>query len=226
MSQNKRNIFRSIGGVFCFIFACLLFGASIVFGATEPSPPAASQQPEVVKAGIPATSDMDALTAIFTRRSVRKYSNQPVSDATVKLLLQAAMSAPSAKNAQSWEFIVIRDKKTLQQIPGFHPFSKQIPDAQVAIVVCGNTKLEATQGHWIPDCSNASMNILLAAHSLGLGAVWTTFYPYPDRTAGIRKLLNLPDHIMPLNIIPLGYPVEKRMYQDRFNPAKIHNETW
>ncbi|PKN19155.1 MAG: nitroreductase family protein [Deltaproteobacteria bacterium HGW-Deltaproteobacteria-6] len=169
---------------------------------------------------------MDTLTAIFTRRSVRKYSDKPVSDATVKLLLQAAMSAPSAKNAQDWEFIVIRDKKTLAQIPTFHPFSKQIPEAQVAIVVCGNTRLEATKGHWIPDASNASMNILLAAHSLGLGAVWTTFYPYEDRTAGIRQLLNLPDHIMPLNIIPLGYPVDKRAYQDRFHPAKVHYETW
>jgi nitroreductase len=226
MTQNKKNIIRDIVGVFCFAFVCLLFGAPTVFGAVEPSKSAPAQPPEVVKTGIPAVSDMDTLTAIFTRRSVRKYSDQPVSDATVKLLLQAAMSAPSAKNTQSWEFIVIRDKKTLQQIPGFHPFSAQIPNAQVAIVVCGNTKLEAAPGHWIPDCSNASMNILLAAHSLGLGAVWTTFYPYPDRTAGIRKLLHLPDYIMPLNIIPLGYPVEKRMYQDRFNPAKIHNETW
>jgi nitroreductase len=180
----------------------------------------------IVTAGIPATSDIDTLTAIFTRRSVRRYSDKPVSDATVKILLQAAMAAPTAKNTQSWEFIVIRDKKTLTQIPSFHPFSPQVPNCQVAIVVCGNTKQEATKGHWIPDGSNASMNILLAAHSLGLGAVWTTFYPYEDRTAGIRKLLNLPDHIMPLNIIPLGYPVEKRAYQDRFNPAKVHYEKW
>ena len=226
MNQNQRNIVRSTALLFCFTFAYLLLGSSVVFGAADPATPSTYPQPEIVKTGIPATSDMDTLTAIFTRRSVRKYSDQPVSDATVKLLLQAAMAAPSAKNAQSWEFIVIRDKKTLDQIPGFHPFSQQIPAAQVAIVVCGNTKLEAAPGHWIPDCSNASMNILLAAHSLGLGAVWTTFYPYADRTAGIRKLLHLPDHIMPLNIIPLGYPVEKRMYQDRFKPAKIHYETW
>jgi len=226
MKREKRNIFRGIAGLLGFMTVCLLLEATIVFAAPEsPAAPAASA-PGIVTTGIPATSDMDTLTAIFTRRSVRKYSNQPVSDATVKLLLQAAMSAPTAKNTQDWEFIVIRDKKTLAQIPGFHPFSKQIPDAQVAIVVCGNTKLEAAKGHWVPDSSNASMNILLAAHSLGLGAVWTTFYPYEDRTAGIRKLLNLPDHIMPLNIIPLGYPVEKRAYQDRFNPAKIHYEKW
>jgi len=226
MRRNKRNVFRSIAGLLCFAGVCLLFTATMVFAATEPTASKAAAEPGIVTTGIPATSDMDTLTAIFTRRSVRKYSNQPVSDATVKLLLQAAMSAPSAKNAQSWEFIVIRDKKTLAQIPAFHPFSKQIPEAQVAIVVCGNTKLEAAKGHWVPDTSNASMNILLAAHSLGLGAVWTTFYPYEDRTAGIRKLLDLPDHIMPLNIIPLGYPVEKRVYQDRFKPAKIHYEKW
>lgn len=226
MRRNKRNVFRSIAGLICFAAVYLFVGATVAFAAPVSAAPTPVGQPGIVTTGIPATSDMDTLTAIFTRRSVRKYSNQPVSDATVKLLLQAAMSAPSAKNAQSWEFIVIRDKKTLAQIPAFHPFSKQIPEAQVAIVVCGNTKLEAAKGHWIPDGSNASMNILLAAHSLGLGAVWTTFYPYEDRTAGIRKLLNLPDHIIPLNIIPLGYPVEKRAYQDRFNPAKVHYEKW
>lgn len=203
-----------------------LLGASMVLGAGESAKPASVQKAAEVKAAIPATSNMDTLSAIFTRRSIRSYTNQPVSDETVKLLLKAAMSAPTAKNTQSYEFIVIRDKKTLQQIPNFHPFSKHVPNAQVAIVVCGNTKLQATPGHWIPDASNASMNILLAAHSLGLGAVWTTFYPYEDRTAGIRKLLNLPDHIMPLNIIPLGYSAEKGSYQDRYKPDKIHFEKW
>jgi nitroreductase len=212
--------------IICLALVLMLLGSSPVLGAGELARPAPAQKVMEVKAGIPATSSMDALTTIFTRRSIRSYTNQPVSDETVKLLLQAAMAAPSAKNAQSSEFIVIRDKKTLQQIPNFHPFSKQVPNAQVAIVVCGNTKLQAAPGHWIPDASNASMNILLAAHSMGLGAVWTTFYPYEDRTAGIRKLLNLPDHIMPLNIIPIGYSTEKGNYQDRFKPDKVHYEKW
>jgi nitroreductase len=226
MNRNVKNTVSGVAVLFCLTAIYLLLSIATVFAATEPAAVPAQAAPGIVTTGIPAKSDMDTLTAIFTRRSVRKYSEEPVSDATVKLLLQAAMAAPSAKNAQDWEFIVIRDKKTLAQIPGFHPFSKQIPTAQVAIVVCGNTKLEAAKGHWIPDASNASMNILLAAHSLGLGAVWTTFYPYEDRTAGIRKLLGLPDHIMPLNIITLGNPVEKRAYQDRFNPAKVHYEKW
>ncbi len=206
--------------------AFVLLGSTVVMGAGEPAQPASAQKAAEVKAAIPATSNMDALSAIFTRRSIRSYTNQPVADETVKLLLRAAMAAPSAKNTQSYEFIVIKDKNTLQQIPIFHPFSKHVPNAQVAIVVCGNTKLQAAPGHWIPDASNASMNILLAAHSLGLGAVWTTFYPYEDRTAGIRKLLNLPDHIMPLNVIPLGYSTEKGNYQDRFKTDKIHYEKW
>ena len=217
---------KKISCIVCSALAIALLGASMALGAGEPAKRASTQKAAEVKAGIPATSTMDALSAIFTRRSIRSYTQQPVTDEIVKLLLQAAMAAPTAKNTQSYEFIVIRDQKTLQQIPNFHPFSKQVPNAQVAIVVCGNTKLQAAPGHWIPDASNASMNILLAAHSLGLGAVWTTFYPYEDRTAGIRKLLNLPDHIMPLNIIPLGYSAEQGNYQDRFKPDKIHREKW
>jgi nitroreductase len=225
MTKLHRKSFKKMMGLAGLALICLLLGAPAVFAASQP-PAAAADAPEIVTTGIPATSGMDTLTTIFTRRSVRKYSDKPVSDATVKLLLQAAMAAPTAKNTQSWEFVVIRDKNTLAQIPSFHPFAKHVPNCQVAILVCGNTKLEATKGHWIPDGSNAAMNILLASHSLGLGGVWTTFYPYEDRTAGIRKLLNLPDHIMPLTIIPLGYPVEKRAYQDRFSPAKVHYEKW
>jgi len=182
--------------------------------------------PLVAKSALPVKSDMDTLTCIFTRRSIRKYTSQPVTDETVKILLQAAMAAPTARDERSWEFIVIRDKNILQQVPTFHPFAKHVPDAQVAVVIVGNKTLEAHPGLWALDCSNASMNILLTAHSIGLGAVWTTFYPYEDRMAGIRKLLNLPDHIVPLNIIPIGYPAEKKPPEDRFNPSKIHYERW
>lgn len=192
------------------------------FGAGEPVKAAAAE----VKSTAGVTTDMDALTAIFTRRSIRKYTSQPVSDEAVKTLLRAAMSAPSARNEQPWEFIVIRDKNTLSQVAGFHPFARHIPEAQVAIVVLGNTKLEAHPGLWALDCSNATMNILLAAHTLGLGAVWTTLYPYEDRMAGARKLLNIPDHVIPLAIVPVGHPAEKKARDDRFKPERIHKERW
>lgn len=204
-----------------FLFIC---GTGVHAQTAGPQAPAAKEK--AVEAPIPATSNMDTLTAIFTRRSIRKFTGQPVSDETVKVLLQAAMSAPSARNEQPWEFIVIRDKAILEQFPGFHPFAKHVPDAPVAIVICGNTKLEAQAGLWALDCSNATMNILLAAHSMGLGAVWTTLYPYEQRMTGARKLLNIPDNIIPLAIVPVGYPAEKKGREDRFNPSRVHRDRW
>jgi len=194
--------------------------------AGEPARPSAATGAAAIGTPVPAVSSMDTLTAIFTRRSIRKYTALPVSDETVRILLQAAMSAPSARNEQSWEFVIIRDKDTLKKVPDISPFAAHVPGAQVAIVVLGNKKLEAVPGLWIPDCSNAAMNILLAAHSMGLGAVWTTLYPYEERMAGMKKLLNLPDHIVPLTIIPLGYPAEKKQREDRFKPEKIHMERY
>ena len=226
MKKVSHSTYR-IMKAFCSILVLLLLGASVAVAADDyhpkPAVPGASAQTKWTQ---PAKSDMDALTCIFTRRSVRKYTSQPVSDDTIKILLQAAMSAPTARDERSWEFIVIRDKEILRQVPSFHPFAKHIPDAPVAIVIVGNKKLEAQPGLWVADCSNAAMTILLAAHSMGLGAVWTTFYPYLDRMAGIRKLLNLPDNIEPLNIIPMGYPAEKKGPESRLNPAKIHYDRW
>ena len=211
-----------------FWFIALLLAGFVGESAADQPPkvPAPVKGSEVKGAPVPAVSSMDALTAIFTRRSIRKYTDRPVSDETVKILLQAAMSAPSARNEQSWEFVVIRDKDTLKQIPSFSPFAAHVPYAQVAIVVVGNKKLEAVPGLWVPDCSNATMNMLLAAHSMGLGAVWTTLYPYEERMAGMRKLLKLPDHIVPLTVVPIGYPGETKPREDRFSPAKIHYERW
>jgi nitroreductase len=207
-------------------FLLVLSGFFITSHGDTPATPSMPLKAVEATTPLPAPSGMDTLTAIFTRHSIRKYTSQPVSDETIKLLLRAAMAAPSARNEQAWEFIVIRDKKTLAQLPNISPFAAHVPHAQAAILVVGNKKLEAVPGLWITDCSNATMNILLAAHSLGLGAVWTTLYPYEDRTAGMKKLVNLPDHIAPLAIIPLGYPAEKKPREDRFKPEKIHYEKY
>lgn len=227
MSRDAKNTKR-VCAVILFSAVCLvaLCATVIAQGPREKAKERASARIAEERGAVP-TSGMDALTAIFTRRSIRKYTNQPVSDETVKTLLQAAMVAPSARNEQPWEFIVIRDKKILDQVTGFHPFAKHVAGAPVAIVVAGNTKLEAEKGLWALDCSNATMNILLAAHSLGLGAVWTTLYPYKDRMDGARTLLAIPDHVIPLAIIPIGYPGEtKPPAIDRFNPERIHKDKW
>ncbi|MBM7865730.1 nitroreductase family protein [Heliomicrobium gestii] len=166
------------------------------------------------------------MEAIFSRRSVRKYTDQPVSEETVKELLAAAMNAPSAGNEQPWHFIVIGDRATLDQIPAFHPYAGMVKQAPVAILVCGDETLEKYKGFWVQDCSAAVENLLIAAESLDLGAVWVGVYPEAERVAHFRTLLAIPDHVIPLALIPVGYPAEKPAPANRFDPSRIHYNRW
>jgi nitroreductase len=165
---------------------------------------------------------MDAMEAILTRRSVRKFTNQPVSEELITEILRAAMFAPSAGNQQPWQFIVLTDHKLMDKIPAFHPYADMLPHCPVAIVVCGDPRLEKHKGFWIEDCSAATQNLLIAAHALGLGAVWVSAYPEKSRVEGLQKLLNLPSEIIPLSLIPIGYPAQETAEVDRFNPERIH----
>lgn len=169
---------------------------------------------------------LDTMTSIFERRSIRKYTDQVVTDDMVTQLLQAAMYAPSAGNQQSWEFIVVKSKETLLKITEIHPYSQMLKEVSVAIVVCGNLQKEKFKDYWVQDCSAATQNILLAAHAVGLGTVWLGVYPVADRVNGVKEILNLPEDIMPLSIIPIGFPAEKKVVNDRFNEAYIHHEKW
>lgn len=171
---------------------------------------------------------MDALTAILTRRSIRNYTPHPVPDELIKLLLAAGTTAPSAFNEQSTEFVVVNDRKILDEIAKFEAKRPQLKEATVAIVVCGNQAKEKNkgQGYWQLDGAVASENILIAANALGLGAVWTAIYPYPDRIPKVQKLLHLPDDVIPLNIIPVGYPAEKELPEKPYDPARVHNNQW
>jgi nitroreductase len=163
---------------------------------------------------------------ILTRRSIRKFRSNNVSDEDIKKILRAAMSAPSASNRQPWDFIIIKDRKTLDAIPEFHPYTKMAREASVAIVVCGNTNRADDREFWVQDCAAATQNILLAANSLGLGSVWCGVYPVKDLTEKFQKLLNLPPEIYPVSFIPIGYPNEEKPPSDRFDENKIHYEKW
>ncbi len=132
---------------------------------------------------------MDVLEAIFTRRSIRRFENRPVSPEIVEQLLKAAMYAPSARNTQSWHFVVITDRQLLDAVPTFHPYAAMIREAPLAILVCGDEQLEPRTAYWVENCSAATQNILLAAHGLGLGAVWLGIYPNSDRVEGMRRLV-------------------------------------
>lgn len=166
------------------------------------------------------------METILNRRSIRKYKDIKISDEIVEELLRAAMQAPSAGNQQPWEFIVIRDKNIMKKITEFHPYSQMLLNTDVAIAVCGDKTKEKFKDYWVQDCSAATENILLAVEDKGLGAVWLGVYPIEDRVKEIKKLLNLPESVIPLSIIPIGYPAEERKAVSRFNVERIHYDKW
>ena len=166
------------------------------------------------------------MDAILNRKSIRKYKDKKLSNEIVDGLLRAAMQAPSAGNEQPWEFIILRNKEIMTKITEFHPYSKMLLNTDVAIVVCGDKSKEMFNGYWVQDCSAAAENILLAAEEKGLGAVWLGVYPEEDRVEKLKKLLNLPDSVIPLSIIPVGYPDEQRQATSRFNKDRIHYDIW
>ena len=172
---------------------------------------------------------MDALEAIQTRRSVRKYEKREISDEIVGKLLSAAMSAPSAVNQQPWEFIVIRDREMLDSVPAFSPFARMAAHAPLGILICGDTRNLISYGFWVQDCAAATQNLLIAAHALGLGAVWTVVYPLDPmdpRVTGFTKHCQLPEGVVPLAFVVVGYPAETPPKQNRFDTRRIHTNVW
>lgn len=166
------------------------------------------------------------MDAVLSRRSIRKYTAEPVSDGAVKYLLECAMAAPSAHNQQPWHFVVIRNRDTLDQIPRFHPFSQMLRQAPLAILVLGEEALCKAQPFWVQDCSAATENILIGAQSLGLGAVWLGIYPAVPLINGIRRLLAIPEDITPFALVAIGHPAEQKPPSNRYNESRVHYEKW
>ena len=169
---------------------------------------------------------MDALTCILTRRSIRKYTGEPISDEQLHTILRAGFSAPTAMNTRPWRFVVIRSPETLQAITKAHPYSKMLPQAGCAILACGDTARNENLYYLAEDCSAAIQNMLLAAHALGLGAVWLGVHPRDERVAALRELANLPEGIWPIGMMAVGVPAEFRDAPDRYEEDKVHYERW
>lgn len=169
------------------------------------------------------------LKTILNRKSTRIYTDQQVNREELEILVKAAMAAPSAVNKQPWAFIVIDDRATLDALASLLPYAKMAAKASAAIVVCGDLS-KAYYGleddYWIQDCSAATENLLLAAEAMGLGAVWTAVYPEEDRIEIVRKELALPELIVPLNFIPVGYPLHQGVPRDKYNPENVHFNRW
>ena len=170
------------------------------------------------------------MSNILQRKSVRSFTNQPIEKSKLDTLLRAAMAAPTGKDMRPWKFVVVNDKQAMKSLATKLPYAKMLAEAQAAIVVCGDMSVVDKDGkpstNWAFDCSAATENLLLQAEAMGLGAVWTAAYPYDERVAAVKVALNLPDNIIPLNVIPIGYPKGNHQPKDKYNADNIHYNLW
>ncbi len=164
---------------------------------------------------------------IFDRRSIRRYLDKPVADEDIQKLLRAAMYAPSAGNEKPWHFIVIKDRRTLEEITSIHPHTQMLREAPMAILVCADmTDIKYDGMFWIQDIAACTQNILLQATELGLGTCWCGVYPSERLVEPMAKLAKLPQHIVPAAIVAVGHPGEERVVRERYNPERVHYEVW
>lgn len=170
---------------------------------------------------------METIEAIMTRRSIRAFASQPVSEEQLEILLAAAMNAPSAGDGRPWHFVVTTDRARLDAladaVDAGNPMFRQ---AQAAILICLDESLEKFKGFAPQDCSCAAQNLQLAAHDLGLGTVWVAVIGIPPRVAGCQSVLGVPEHVTPFALFPLGIPAEELPAERRFDPARVHRECW
>lgn len=162
------------------------------------------------------------LDFIFNRRSIRKFTAEPVSDELTRDILEAAMAAPSAINMQPWHFVVVRQAEVLEKLRKVLPFGKM--PAPLAIVVCGDMgvfKRLVAENFWVQDCSAATQNILLAATALGLGSVWCGVSPIKTMIKLVSEVLSLPETLIPLNVIFVGHPAESKSPHTKFDEKKV-----
>lgn len=169
---------------------------------------------------------MELMEAILNRRSIRQYEKKKIEQEKIDTILKAAMYAPSAMNYQSWEFVVIDNPDLFTRIHSIITHAEMLKGAALAILVCGDKNKEKYVEYNVQNCSAATQNLLLAAHSEGIGAVWVAVYPNEEVTAGIKKLFNLPENIIPFTLVAMGYPAEAKETEERFFREKIHLNTW
>lgn len=159
------------------------------------------------------------LNFIFQRRSIRKFTSQPVAKQDITALLEAAMAAPSSGNRKPWHFLVITNQEILQQLADIHPNGKMLGQAPLAILAAADE--EISPSGWVQDCSAALQNIFLAAPALGLGGVWLGVWPRQERIKPIAQLLELPEGLTPMGIAALGQPDEHPSPRTQFDPSRV-----
>ncbi|MFA5259989.1 MAG: nitroreductase family protein [Candidatus Omnitrophota bacterium] len=172
---------------------------------------------------------MDMLKIILERRSVRKYTGNPVSREQLLTLAQAGMAAPSSRDTRHFYFVIVNDEGTIDKLTSGLPYAKMLLTAKHAIVVVSDLSIAhggAETDYWLQDCSAAAENILLAAQAMGLGACWTAAHPRADRVAHVRNVLGLPEHAAPLCVIAVGVPSGEEQPRDKFDPSHVFWNQW
>jgi nitroreductase len=175
-------------------------------------------------------ANQELYEAILNRRSVRKYLDKPIGQDMLKALILAGMYAPSAMNQQPWRFLAMTDKEKLKELHGKIPQWAVLDEAAAAIVIVADLSLVITpqRNYFIEDCGACAQNILLAAHALGLGAVWLGTHPVPEREAHARKVLGIADNaaLVPFCVISLGYPAQTPKNPKRWDESRVHWDRW
>lgn len=168
------------------------------------------------------------LATLFERRSIRVYRDGAVDESVVRDLLEAAMAAPSAAAKDPWNFIVVRDREMLARLAGGLPNGSMLSTAAFGLIVCGDLQRahDRQLSYLLQDCSAAIENVLLAASMLGLGACWLGVHPREDRVAHLRSLLGIPEHVIPVSAIAIGWPGESKDARTRFREDLVHQERW
>lgn len=168
------------------------------------------------------------LDFIFSRRSIRTFTQQEIPENVLVDLLEAAMAAPSALAKDPWRFIVLRSRSSLNQLAEALPNGKMLGEATAALVVCGdiNQAHDRQLSFLLQDLSAAIENILLAANALGLGACWLGIHPREERIVAVSQSFALPEHVIPVAGIALGWPAQESSPRTRFNAAYVHQEKW
>lgn len=187
---------------------------------------ARSSQTDTPEAGEALSNQ--AYDCIMTRTSCRAYTDRRPTEGQIDSLLHAAMAAPTAANQQAWQLVVITDRDIIDSVAHNNKYLAMAAQAPLVIVPCGDLRIahEKAEAFWPQDLSALSENILLAAHSMGLGAVWCGIYPDPRRVDALSRLLELPDSVVPLCVIPIGYPKSKLTPKKKFDPEKVHYNGW
>jgi nitroreductase len=164
---------------------------------------------------------------IFNRRSIRLYRPGPaISDELIHFLLDAGMSAPTARNRQPWHFVVVSRKDLLEELSKRHPYAKMLASAAMAVLICGDSRIEETESFIVQDCSAATQNLLLAVEAVGLGAVWLGVHPRKERSDAIKDLLGIPENILPVSLVSIGYPAEEKPRNANYRQNRVHLNGW